>query len=223
MSTLLNRRQLVTSASLAAGGLGLGSLTAAGVAAQATPASMATPVPGCGPRNPYDFLGNLPSLAVTSTDVQQGQEMPAPQRSGIAKAGGQDHSPQLSWSGQPEGVKSYIVSMYDPDAPTPSGFWHWAVVNIPADTTALPSGAGTPGSTTLPTGSVQLPNDVSLAQYVGAAPPPGPSHRYFIAVLALDVATLDIAKTATPALMYATASGHIKAFGLLVPIATTKA
>lgn len=223
MSILLNRRQLVTSASFVAGTVAVNALAMGDVAAQATPASMATPVPGCSPRNPYGFLGNLPTFTVTSTDVHVGQEMPAPQRSGIAKAGGQDTSPQLSWSGQPEGIKSYIVSMYDPDAPTPSGFWHWAVFNIPGSTSELPTGAGAPDSTSLPAGSIQLPNDVSLPRYIGAAPPPGPPHRYFIAVLALDVATLDVPKTATPSFMSFMTLGHIKAYGLLVPIATTSA
>lgn len=222
MSTPLSRRQLVTSASLAAGGIGAAAMMAGVVAAQATPASMATPIPACGPRNPYAMLSSVPTFTVTSTDVKEGQEMPAAQRSGIAKAGGEDRSPQLAWSGQPSGIKSYAVSMYDPDAPTPSGFWHWAVFNILGDTTELPSGAGVPDSTLLPAGSVQLPNDASLARYLGAAPPPGPSHRYFLAVLALDVANLDLAKNATPALMSGTAFGHIKAYGLLVPLATTK-
>jgi Raf kinase inhibitor-like YbhB/YbcL family protein len=121
----------------------------------------------------------------------------------------------------PDGAKSFVVTMYDADAPTPSGFWHWAVIDLPGDTTELPNGAGVPDSTALPAGSVQLPNDASLAQYIGAAPPAGPAHRYFIGVFALDVDHLDVPKTATPALMSFMTLGHIRGYGLIVPLAST--
>jgi Raf kinase inhibitor-like YbhB/YbcL family protein len=172
-------------------------------------------------RNPYEFLADLPTFTLTSTDVQDGMEMPLPQRSGIAGAGSEDISPQLSWSGQPEGVQSYVVTMFDADAATPSGFWHWAVFNIPGDTTELPAGAGAPESTLLPEGSVQLANDLGLRQYIGAAPPPGPPHRYFIVVLALDIPSLDIALESTPAVMSFNTLGHILGYGMLVPIASS--
>jgi Raf kinase inhibitor-like YbhB/YbcL family protein len=156
---------------------------------------------------------------VTSTDVADGEEVPVAQRGSMA--GGQDLSPQLAWTGQPANVQSYVVTMYDPDAPTPSGFWHWAVCNIPGDTTELPSGAGAADSESLPAGSVQVPNDLRMAQYIGAAPPPGPPHRYFIAVLALDVPTLDQVTTdSTPAVLSFCTLGHILGYGLLIPIAT---
>jgi len=92
--------------------------------------------------HPYDALPKLPSFSLTSTDVKDGQPMPDVHRSGVMQAGGKDVSPQLSWSGFPEGTKSFTVTMYDPDAPTAAGFWHWAVFNIPANVTELPSGAG---------------------------------------------------------------------------------
>src|SRR5215211_6671668 len=112
--------------------------------------------------------------------------------------------------------------MFDPDAPLPSGFWHWAVVDIPASVTELPTGAGSADGTKLPPGAFQLPNDARLAQFVGAAPPPGDlPHRYYIVVTAVDVDSLDIDKEATPALLYATLSGHTLARALLVPIAKT--
>ena len=93
-------------------------------------------------RNPYDELPEVAAFEVTSTDITDGEPLRPPQVSGVMGAGGEDVSPQLSWSGAPEGTKSYAVTVYDPDAPTASGFWHWAVFNIPASTTELPSGAG---------------------------------------------------------------------------------
>jgi Raf kinase inhibitor-like YbhB/YbcL family protein len=108
--------------------------------------------------------------------------------------------PQLSWSGAPEGTKSFAVTVYDPYAPTGSGFWHWAVADLPADTTSLPSGAGDDQGSGLPEGAIQLTNDGGLARYVGAAPPEGHGpHTYFVAVHALDVEKIGVDETATPA------------------------
>ncbi|TSC34157.1 YbhB/YbcL family Raf kinase inhibitor-like protein [Corallococcus sp. Z5C101001] len=152
--------------------------------------------------NPYDALPQVPSFTVTSTDVRDGQALATPQLSGIFGAGGQDVSPQLAWSGFPEATKGFVVTVYDPDAPTGSGFWHWAVVNLPPSTTSLPSGAGAQDGKKLPAGAFQLRNDGGLAGYIGAAPPPGHgAHRYFIVVHAVDVPSLDIPKDASPALL----------------------
>ncbi len=168
--------------------------------------------------NPYDRLPHVPSFTVTSTDVKNGAQLPLDQMSGIFGAGGKDISPQLSWKGFPAGTKSFVVTMYDPDAPTASGFWHWAVVDIPAGVTSLDSGAGDDKGTGIPAGAFQLPNDARLARYVGAAPPPGNGkHRYFIVVHAVDVPTLGLNKDATPGLLGFNLFTHTLARAMIVP------
>ena len=92
--------------------------------------------------NPYDHLPRAASFSLTSSDLREGEKLAMPQVSGIFGAGGQDVSPQLSWSGFPSGTKSFVVTMCDPEAPTVTGFWHWAVVNVPGSVTDLPAGAG---------------------------------------------------------------------------------
>jgi Raf kinase inhibitor-like YbhB/YbcL family protein len=150
--------------------------------------------------NPYDNLPPAAPFSVTSTDLREGEKLATPQVSGIFGAGGQDVSPQLSWSGFPAATKSFVVTMVDPEAPTVSGFWHWAVVNIPATVTQLPAGAGDESGAALPEGAFQLPNDARSKRYVGAGPPEGHGkHRYIFAVLALDADKIDIDEEATPA------------------------
>jgi len=165
---------------------------------------------------PFAGLPDAPVFTVTSSDFSQGDTLPVPQVSGIFGAGGEDRSPQLAWSGFPEGTKSFVVTCYDPDAPTLSGFWHWAVFNIPASVTGLPAGAGGPESAGLPSGAVTLRNDAGMAQYLGAAPPPGHGpHRYIFAVHALDVERLDVDPGATPAFLMFNLLGHTLARGAI--------
>ena len=154
------------------------------------------------PPSPYDFLPQVPSFTVISSDCTDGATLPMPHVSGVMGAGGEDRSPQLSWSDFPEGTKSFAVTVYDPDAPTASGFWHWAVANIPASVTELPRGAGDKDEPTLPEGVLQLRNDAGFAGYVGAAPPSGHGpHRYFFVVHAVDTDTLDVTADTTPAVL----------------------
>jgi Raf kinase inhibitor-like YbhB/YbcL family protein len=146
--------------------------------------------------DPYERLPKVPSFEVTSTDFAEGETLRNPQVSGILGSGGEDVSPQLSWSGAPEGTKSYAVTCLDPDAPTGSGFWHWAILNIPTSVTELATGAEAPE------GSVALKNDGGTVGYIGAAPPAGHGpHHYHFVVHALDVERLDLDETATPAVL----------------------
>jgi Raf kinase inhibitor-like YbhB/YbcL family protein len=93
-------------------------------------------------RNPYSDLPDVPDFELKSKLVANEHFLPQAQVSGIFGAGGQDASPDLEWSGFPEQTRSFMLTMFDPDAPTPSGFWHWAAVNLPAHLTSLQTGAG---------------------------------------------------------------------------------
>ncbi|MET8650195.1 YbhB/YbcL family Raf kinase inhibitor-like protein [Nocardia aurea] len=166
--------------------------------------------------NPYDALPQVPSFTLTSENVTDGSALSNDQVSGVFGAGGKDISPQLSWAGFPEGTKSFAVTVYDPDAPTASGFWHWAVADIPVDVTSLAAGSGSEGGT-LPAGAITLNNDGGFAGYVGAAPPPGHGpHRYFIVVHAVDVESLGVEASATPAFLGFNLFSHTLARAVLV-------
>jgi len=148
--------------------------------------------------DPFARLPVVPSFTVTSTDVTDGQALPPAQMSGIfGVPGGEDISPQLSWSGAPAETKSYTVTMYDPDVPSGSGFWHWALGAFHF--------------------AAALPNDARSARFIGAAPPPGDGrHRFVIVVQAIGierVGQLRVQADSTPAwlgLMINT-SGHLLA------------
>jgi Raf kinase inhibitor-like YbhB/YbcL family protein len=161
--------------------------------------------------DPFARLPEVPSFTLTSTTVEDGKPFAPPQYSGLfGVPGGRDASPELTWSGAPDGTKSYAVTVYDPDAPTGSGFWHWAVANLPAGTTSLPEGAGDDTGSGLPAPAVQLRNDAGAARFGGAAPPAGHGeHRYFITVHALDVEDIGVGADATPAFLGFTMAGHI--------------
>ena len=170
-------------------------------------------------RNPYDELPDVASFEVSSDDVSDGETLANPHVSGVFGAGGEDVSPQLSWSGAPEGTQSYAVTIYDPDAPTASGFWHWAVFNIPADVTELPRDAGNKDNPNLPEGAVQLRNDAGFVGYVGAAPPGGHGpHHYYTVVHAVDVAELEVPADAAPAILGFNLFSHTLGRATVVPV-----
>jgi Raf kinase inhibitor-like YbhB/YbcL family protein len=104
---------------------------------------------------------------------------------------GNNESPQLSWSNAPIGTKSFAITMYDPDAPTGSGFWHWVVFDIPSSVLELKRGAGNLKTAVAPAGSLQSMNDTGAAGYQGPCPGEGDApHRYMITVYALTVEKL---------------------------------
>lgn len=169
--------------------------------------------------NPYDFLPSVPSFSLRSNDIADGATLPTPQVSGIFGAGGEDRSPHLAWSGFPDGTRSFAVTCFDPDAPTASGFWHWAVCDISASTTELASGASDAQGSGLPAGAQTLKTDGGVVRYLGAAPPPGHGpHRYMFVVHALDVDSLGIDASSTPAFLSFNMFGRTLARAALTPV-----
>ena len=163
--------------------------------------------------DPFVALPAVPAFDLTSDDVRAGETLDAP------FVGSDGLSPQLAWDGVPDGTRSLLVTCFDPDAPAPHGFWHWAVVDLPATLTELPQGAGSPSGALLPRPAYQLTNDAGTTGYVGAWPPVGDrTHRYFFAVHALDVEHLDADVATEPRDVQHHAVPHTLARAVLVPV-----
>ena len=121
------------------------------------------------------------TFKLTSSDIVQGKAMSSAQEFQGFGCNGGNLSPQLAWSGAPEGTEAFAVFAYDPDAPTGSGWWHWQMVNIPKEVTSLAAGAAAPA------GSISIRNDYGVAGFGGACPPEGHgAHRYQFSVFALS-------------------------------------
>lgn len=153
--------------------------------------------------HPDEALPRTETFTLTSDTVRDGETMPP-----AMTADGGSTSPHLKWSDFPEQTRSFMVTCFDPDAPTPAGFWHWAVVDIPASITELPKGAGT-SDLELDGPAFHLRADHGEPSYYGAAPPAGDRpHRYVFTVYALDVDTLELDDEATPTVASFTALFH---------------
>ena len=141
-------------------------------------------------------------FTLTSPDVQQGKQMADAQVFNAFGCTGQNISPALAWSDAPAGTKSFAVTIYDPDAPTGSGWWHWVVYNIPATTTSLPAGAGDPTKHLLPAGAAHGMTDFGTTAYGGPCPPKGDKpHRYQITVFALKVDKIQVSPGSSGAMV----------------------
>jgi Raf kinase inhibitor-like YbhB/YbcL family protein len=149
---------------------------------------------------------------LSSPDVRNGSAFPAAAYANTFGCSGGNAQPRLVWSGAPAGTKSYAMTMYDPDAPTGSGFWHWLVWDIPAGQTGL--------TTTLPVSAVSGTNDSGGTGYMGPCPPVGDIvHHYEITVYALDTTSLGLPNAATPAVVGFTLGSHILGYGRILATA----
>jgi Raf kinase inhibitor-like YbhB/YbcL family protein len=149
-----------------------------------TPAKTSPPTAAAQPS------GNV-MFTLTSTDLKDGAFADA-QVLNTFGCNGENVSPQLSWTNAPAGTKSFVLTMFDPDAPTGSGFWHWVVVNIPASARAMPTGASKDAAK-LPVGSLETRTDLGAPGYGGPCPPARDKpHRYVFTLHALKVDKLDV-------------------------------
>ncbi|EFQ63250.1 YbhB/YbcL family Raf kinase inhibitor-like protein [Pseudomonas sp. FP597] len=139
------------------------------------------------------------SFTVQSSSVQDGHFRQR-QFANVFGCTGKNLSPEISWSGAPPDTQSFVVTLYDPDAPTGSGWWHWVLANVPATVNELKEGAGSVGGT-LPAGTLQIRGDNGMPGYLGACPPEGQTHNYVIAVYAMKTDKLTLPPTVTPAML----------------------
>jgi hypothetical protein len=150
------------------------------------------------------LLAASPAAAFELHSSDFSEQTPIPAHNVLASFGctGGNQSPALSWTAPPAGTRSLAVTIYDPDAPTGSGWWHWVVFNLPADTRGLPAGAGDATKPVLPVGAVQSRTDFGVPGYGGPCPPQGDTpHRYVVTIHALKVDSLPLPPDASAAMV----------------------
>jgi Raf kinase inhibitor-like YbhB/YbcL family protein len=161
-------------------------------------------------------------MSLSSPEISSGGTFQTAQVANVMGCRGKNHSPALSWSGEPAGTQSFAITMYDPDAPTGHGWWHWTVFNIPANVHQLGAGAGDAVSTGLPPGAIEGRVDFGFTHYGGPCPPPGPAHHYEITVYALRVAKLPLDKNATAPVVSEQLRANALASGQIVGLYSSK-
>ena len=140
-------------------------------------------------------------FSVQSSSWQDGQTMKNDYVFNSFGCTGNNVSPQISWSASPQGTKSFAITVYDPDAPTGSGWWHWTIFNIPPDVAQLSEGASS-DPTKLPAGAIQGRTDFGKPGYGGACPPQGDKpHRYILTVYALKTDKIALDENSSGALV----------------------
>ena len=146
-------------------------------------------------------LASASGFTLSSPEIKANSTIPKRFEFNGFGCSGENKSPALKWSGAPKDTKSFAVTVYDPDAPTGSGWWHWVVIDIPSNVTELPAGTGVTNSSTLPKGAVQIRDDYGVAAWGGVCPPQGDKpHRYIFTVYALKADKLDVPPDASAAL-----------------------
>ncbi|HZB91227.1 MAG TPA: YbhB/YbcL family Raf kinase inhibitor-like protein [Stellaceae bacterium] len=144
--------------------------------------------------------GTAEAMTLSSPDIKNGATIKDEHVLNSFGCTGKNISPAVQWSGAPAGTKSFALTIYDPDAPTGSGWWHWVVFNIPSSTTHLPENAGDPKANLMPQGAVQGRTDFGTAGFGGPCPPKGDKpHHYIMTLYALDVDHLDADANASAA------------------------
>jgi Raf kinase inhibitor-like YbhB/YbcL family protein len=150
-------------------------------------------------------------FVLSSPDTQMAAKVPEVYTANVFGCSGGNMSPPLQWSGEPAGTKSFVLTLFDPDEHgDPSGWWHWIVYDLPANTHSLAKGAGVEHSTALPAGTMQGRTDLGNDAYHGPCPDKGEApHRYTFTIYALSVDKLDVSADSSGAMVVSTAKDHL--------------
>ena len=189
-----------------------GSTTAGTTVADSSAKAASAQSPGVQLAPPAKPVSATP-ISVTSATFQP--EATLPTSTEFDGCGGRNQSPQLTWSNFPPATKSFVITLFDPDAPTSTGFWHWVVFDVPASVTTLRTGAGSSASPAAHAKSGYT--DFGFSHYGGPCPPNGdPAHRYIFTVYALDIPALEgVGPKSTAATVMFSLRGHLLAQGSL--------